>query len=125
MSSSQDNVGRIKAAASSLLKGGTLTNEPCPKCSGVQVRLSDKTMCVNCGNASNTIGTQPKAEPDEAARAVRLSPDLASAASLIGEKIILLASEIRRENDISIQIQKATLLETYLRILEKTKALRT
>jgi hypothetical protein len=48
---------------------------------------------------------------------------LTSAASLIEEKIALIASEIRAENDISIQRQKAELLEKYLAILEKTKSL--
>ena len=48
---------------------------------------------------------------------------LTSAASLIEEKIALLASEIRAENDIPTQRQKAELLERYLGILEKTKNL--
>jgi uncharacterized Zn finger protein (UPF0148 family) len=124
MSDSQDNISRIKAAASSLVKGGTLTSEPCPKCSGVQVRLSDKTTCVNCGNISSKAPTQEKLELKEAARAVTVSTNLASAASLIEEKIMRLVSEIRREDDISIQMQKATLLGTYLNILEKMKGLR-
>jgi hypothetical protein len=42
---------------------------------------------------------------------------------LIEEKIGLLAAEIKSESDISAQKQKADLLESYLRILEKTKSL--
>ena len=125
MASSEDNnVGsRIKTGASLLAKGGTLTSEPCHKCSGVQVRLGDKITCINCGNEANTGGgTQPKAEQDKAVPA-RRSTVLTSAASLIEEKIALLASEIRVENDISMQRQKAELLERYLGILEKTKNL--
>ncbi|MDQ3873315.1 MAG: hypothetical protein M3258_06855, partial [Thermoproteota archaeon] len=91
---------------------------------GVQVRLSDKTTCVNCGNISSKAPTQEKLELKEAARAVTVSTNLASAASLIEEKIMRLVSEIRREDDISIQMQKATLLGTYLNILEKMKGLR-
>jgi uncharacterized Zn finger protein (UPF0148 family) len=122
MSSSEDNVSKIKAAASLLVKGGTLTSEPCHKCSGVQVRFADKITCINCGNVVNTGHAQPKAEPHKAA-VVQGSAHLTSAASLIEEKIALLASEIRLENDVSMQRQKAKLLETYLRILEKTKSL--
>jgi hypothetical protein len=48
---------------------------------------------------------------------------LTSVASLIEEKIALLASEIRVENDISMQRQKVDLLDRYLGILEKTKNL--
>lgn len=120
--SSEDNVSRIKAGASLLIKGGTLTSEACPKCGGVQVRLADKITCINCGNEVNTGRAQPEGEPDKVP-IVRGSAQLTSAASLIEEKIALLASEIRVENDISIQREKAKLVETYLRILEKTKSL--
>jgi uncharacterized Zn finger protein (UPF0148 family) len=123
MASSEDNVSRIKTGASLLASGGTLTSVPCPKCSGVQVRLGEKITCINCGNEVNTaVGSQPNAERDKAAPA-RASSVLTSTASLIEEKIALIASEIRAENDISIQRQKAELLEKYLTILEKTKSL--
>lgn len=125
MASSEDNVSRIKTGASLLASGGTLTSVPCPKCSGVQVRLGEKITCINCGNEINTAaagGNQPNAERDKAAPA-RASSVLTSAASLIEEKIALIASEIRAENDISMQRQKAELLEKYLTILEKTKSL--
>lgn len=110
---------RIRSAASQLVKGATLTSEACPKCGGVQVRFADKTTCVSCGNESSV---EQKAEPERAAP-VQESAGLASAASLIEEKIALLAAEIRSESDVSVQKQKAELLESYLRILEKTKSL--
>jgi uncharacterized Zn finger protein (UPF0148 family) len=135
MTSSEDSsvVSRIKTGASLLASGGTLTSEPCHKCSGVQVRLGDKITCINCGNEVNKAAaaaggggggrdTPIKAERDEALP-LRRTAVLTSAASLIEEKIALLASEIRAENDISTQRQKAELLERYLGILEKTKNL--
>jgi uncharacterized Zn finger protein (UPF0148 family) len=120
--SSEDNISRIKAAASLLVKGGTLTSEACQKCAGVQVRFADKITCINCGNEVITARDQLKAEPDKAP-IVQGSAQLISAASLIEEKIALLASEIRLENDVSIQREKAKLLESYLRILEKMRSL--
>jgi uncharacterized Zn finger protein (UPF0148 family) len=122
MASSEDNVSGIKTGASLLASGGTLTSEPCQKCSGVQVRLGDKITCINCGNEVNTGSTQPKAERDKAVP-VRRSAVLTSVASIIEEKIALLASEIRVENDSSMQRQKVDLLDRYLGILEKTKNL--
>jgi uncharacterized Zn finger protein (UPF0148 family) len=129
MASSEDNVSGIKTGASLLASGGTLTSEPCQKCSGVQVRLGDKITCINCGNEVKIArgggggrDTPTKAERDEALPSRRAAV-LTSAASLIEEKIALLASEIRAENDISTQRQKAELLERYLGILEKTKNL--
>ncbi len=127
MASSEDNARRIKTGASLLANGGTLTSDPCPKCSGVQVRFGDKITCINCGNEVNTTTTaasiKPKAEQDKVVPPARRSAVLASAVSLIEEKIALLASEIRVENDISMQRQKAELLDRYLGILEKTKNL--
>ncbi len=122
MASSEDNISRIKTGASLLANGGTLTSEPCQKCGGVQVRLREKITCINCGNEVNIARTQPKAELDKADPA-RRSTLLTSAASLIEEKVALIASEVRVENDISMQGQKAELLEKYLGILEKIKNL--
>jgi uncharacterized Zn finger protein (UPF0148 family) len=125
MASSEDNVSsssRIKTGASLLTNGGTLTSEACHKCGGVQVRLGEKLTCINCGNEVNTSRTQQKAELDRAVPTKSSTP-LASAASLIEEKVALIASEIRVENDTSLQRQKAELLEKYLGILEKTKSL--
>jgi uncharacterized Zn finger protein (UPF0148 family) len=127
MASSEDTANRIKTGASLLANGGTLTSDPCPKCSGVQVRFGDKITCINCGNEVNTAAAaatiNPKAEQDKVGPPARRSAVLASAISVIEEKIASLASEIRVENDISMQRQKADLLDRYLGILEKTKNL--
>jgi uncharacterized Zn finger protein (UPF0148 family) len=123
MTSPDENVSRIKTGASLLANGGTLTSEPCPRCKGVQVRLRDKITCINCGNEVNTDVVAPLQPERENATLAQKSAVLTSAASMIEEKIGLLASEIRREDDISIQRQKAELLERYLGILEKAKSL--
>ena len=87
------------------------------------MRLGEKITCINCGNEVNTARTQPKEEREEVAAPVRRSALLASVVTLIEEKVALIASEIRVENDISMQRQKVELLERYLGILEKTKSL--
>lgn len=128
MASSEDTANRIKTGASLLANGGTLTSDPCPKCSGVQVRFGDKITCINCGNEAKTTTTaaasiKPKPEQDKVAPPARRSAVLASAISVIEEKIESLVSEIRVENDISMQRQKAELMDMYLGILEKAKNL--
>ena len=127
MTSSDENVSsRIKTGASLLANGGTLTSEPCPRCSGVQVRKGDKTICINCGNEVNTAGarTPTEREPErENVTQARRSAVLISVASLIEEKIAILASEVRAEDDFTVQRQKVELLERYLGILEKTRSL--
>lgn len=126
MTSPDENVSRIKTGASLLAKGGTLTSEPCPRCKGVQVRLRDKITCINCGNEEVSTDVVAHLQPErerENTTPAQGSTALTSAASMIEEKIALLASEIRREDDISIQRQKAELLERYLGILQKAKSL--
>lgn len=44
---------KLKEAASLLTKGGTLIDEPCDLCNGVQVRFRNKVTCINCGNEKN------------------------------------------------------------------------
>ena len=129
MTSSDKNVSsRIKKGASLLANGGTLTSEPCPRCKGVQVRLGDKITCINCGNEVNTTTDVARLQAErereqEKATPAPTSAGLTSAASMIEEKIALLSSEIRVEDDVSMQRQKAELLERYLGILEKTRSL--
>jgi UPF0148 protein len=118
---SEDDNTRMRTAASLLTKGGTLTNEPCPKCRGVQVRFGNKTTCINCGNEVKA-GASPNALEEKFAHA-QASTGLASTASIIEEKIATIAAELKAERDISVQKQKAELIEGYLRILEKAKSL--
>jgi uncharacterized Zn finger protein (UPF0148 family) len=122
MSYPEDNASKIKAGASLLLKGGTLISEACQKCSGAQVRFANQTTCINCGNVQDEISTASSVEPEKS-QSNSVRENLTSAAFLIEEKIGMLANEIKNESDISMQRQKADLLETYLRILEKTKSL--
>jgi len=123
MGSSKDDVSKIKAGASLLAKGGTLSSEPCRKCNGVQVRFKDKTTCINCGNEVNLIAAQSPGEPGEAITTTRKPAALVSAAAIIEEKIANLASELRGEDDIFVQREKAEMLERYIGILEKIERL--
>ncbi|MFL6477474.1 MAG: Sjogren's syndrome/scleroderma autoantigen 1 family protein [Nitrososphaera sp.] len=125
MASSEDDTFRIKAGASLLSKGGTLTSEPCSKCKGVQVRIGEKTTCINCGNEVNTVSpTEPQVERENTTTTTARKPAvLASVTNMIEEKIVILASEIRNDDEIFVQKEKAELLERYLVILEKVKSL--
>ncbi|MFL6513012.1 MAG: Sjogren's syndrome/scleroderma autoantigen 1 family protein [Nitrososphaera sp.] len=125
MASSEDDTFRIKAGASLLSKGGTLTSEPCSKCKGVQVRIGEKTTCINCGNEVNTVSpTEPQVERENTTTTTARKPAvLASVTNMIEEKIVILASEIRKDDEIFVQKEKAELLERYLVILEKVKNL--
>jgi uncharacterized Zn finger protein (UPF0148 family) len=123
-----------------LTRGGTLTNEACTKCGGVQIKFGGKKICINCGREikiDNTGIVTTNAELDNASShamskssnneqeqsIVRGSLNLPSAASFIEQKIALVAREIRTEDDIQMQKKKAKLLKCYLEIFEKMKNL--
>jgi uncharacterized Zn finger protein (UPF0148 family) len=121
-----DSSTRIGSAASLLVKGGTLSDKPCPKCQGVLILFGDKSTCVNCGSEETMANVQHNIQN---AREVSKEPirqtssNLAIAAMNIEEKIAIVALDIRNEADFLIQKQKAELLERYLSILQSIKNL--
>jgi uncharacterized Zn finger protein (UPF0148 family) len=56
---------KLKEAASLLTKGGTLTDEPCGLCNGVQVRFRNKVTCINCGNEKNQFEKSDAGQREE------------------------------------------------------------
>lgn len=114
--------GNIKNAASLLLKGGTLTGEACEKCGGVMIRFGEKTTCVGCGFEKTNPSDQQTVAPEPPKSSSQLS-DLRSTTQIVERKIVDLAADIGEESDLALQRQKADLMESYLRILEKLKNL--
>jgi uncharacterized Zn finger protein (UPF0148 family) len=119
---------KIKNAASLLLKGGTLTNEPCPKCGGVLIRFKDRASCINCGQeindsvrAAQTNQQDSKKKNGKEQMASDTPKELQSLVAVVEDKIARLAEQISAEDDIAIQKQKAELIEIYLRILERAR----
>ena len=116
----KQNSDNLKDAASLLLRGATLLNDPCPSCAGVQVRFENKNICINGCNPQDVVTQAPKLN---ATNDVNMNTNRGLAKSIIQEKIMLLIKQLRDENDISLQKIKADLIELYLRILEKAEVL--
>jgi UPF0148 protein len=114
--------GKLKDAASLLLKGATLLNDPCPSCTGVQVRFQNKNICINCCSLQDTAIQTTRGESNFNNQA-KMITDKDLAKSVIQEKIMVLVEQLRDENDIQSQKIKAELIELYLRILEKAGTL--
>ena len=121
--SNKQKSGKLKDAASLLLKGGTLINDPCPSCTGVQVRFQNENICINGCNPQDLVGKATRTESAVNNEEVNRNTNRGLAKSIIQEKIIVLIQQLRDENDISAQMIKADLIESYLRILEKTATL--
>ena len=119
----KQNSGKLKDAASLLLRGGTLINDPCPSCKGVQVRFQNENICINGCDPQDLVGKATRTESAVNDQEVNRNTNRRLAQSIIQEKIILLIQQLRDENDISAQMIKADLIESYLRILEKTAIL--
>jgi uncharacterized Zn finger protein (UPF0148 family) len=130
-SDSKDRVDKsadIKNAAALLLKGGSLISEPCSKCGGVQVKFKENISCVNCGNRQNipemnhhtTSGEEYIPLDKDGTSQLHLEP----VEFIIREKILILSREIKDEKDLTIQKQKADLIDVYVRIIERIRVLR-
>ncbi|MDQ3839258.1 MAG: hypothetical protein M3297_08320 [Thermoproteota archaeon] len=59
---------KLKEAASLLTKGGTLINEPCELCNGVQVRFRNNVTCINCGNEKSQLEKSNPSQREEQQR---------------------------------------------------------
>jgi uncharacterized Zn finger protein (UPF0148 family) len=119
----KQNSDKLKDAASLLLKGGTLINDPCPSCTGVQVRFQNENICINGCNPQDIVGQSTLTESPDNKGNLNRNTNRSLAKSIIQEKIMLLIQQLRDENDISAQKLRADLIEIYLRILEKSAAL--
>ena len=56
-SSPEEEGNNIKNAADLLLKGGTLLSSSCDNCGGVQIRIKENIVCVNCGRKAKEINS--------------------------------------------------------------------
>jgi uncharacterized Zn finger protein (UPF0148 family) len=80
----------LKEAASLLTRGGTLINDPCDLCNGVQVKYRDKIICINCGNQKSVYNksnlTQQRIEENQRVNIQKDSQTVADIASSLPAK---------------------------------------
>lgn len=108
------NSDHLKDAATLLIKGGTLINDPCPSCSGLQVRFQDENICVNECQRHRSAHNMEQAsiENDLSIDAIKKMMD-----AIFKEKLVNILQTLKQENDFSEQKILAELIEIYLRIL--------
>ncbi|MEM2759560.1 MAG: Sjogren's syndrome/scleroderma autoantigen 1 family protein [Nitrososphaerales archaeon] len=102
----------ISAAVELLRKGGTLVSESCDACGGVQVKVSGKTVCVNCGREVIVMETKK----DEKVVTTEIVLDLRN---VILMKISELLPVLGSENDLGKQEDIVKLIKDYVELLEK------
>jgi uncharacterized Zn finger protein (UPF0148 family) len=122
-----ERLADIKNAAALLLKGGSLISEPCVQCGGVQVRFKETVTCVNCGIREKISKTEIVENRQDKVISITkpelMRTGLEPVAIIIQDKILDLAKEIKGENHLDAQEQKADVIERYLEILKKLRTL--
>jgi len=118
----------IHDAATLLLRGGCLIGESCPDCSGVQIKFKDDTICVNCGksrsvNNESRTKSGPSGIQQVENESSRPMTDLSKIENMVINRIGHLMTDLNSQNDLLNETRVADLIETYLRIYKKIRAL--
>lgn len=118
----------IHDAATLLLRGGCLIGESCPDCSGVQIKFKDDTICVNCGksrsvNNESRTKSGPSGIQQVENESSRPMTDLSKIENMVINRIGHLMTDLNSQNDLLNETHVADLIETYLRIYKKIRAL--
>jgi uncharacterized Zn finger protein (UPF0148 family) len=120
----------LRSAADTLTKGGILIREPCDVCNGVQVKFKDQLKCVNCGKITDEHQPTIMSKLDKTDESDEITADASSdrhfnlklqniAVTSIERRILELASDIKNNNSIFDELEKARLIDTYLSILDR------
>ena len=119
---------QIHDAATLLLRGGCLIGESCPDCSGVQIKFKDDTICVNCGksrsvNNESRTKSGPSGIQQVENESSRPMTDLSKIEKMVINRIGHLMTDLNSQNDLLNETRVADLIEKYLRIYKKIRAL--
>ena len=107
---------KLKDAAESLLKGGTLLSEPCAKCSGIQVKKNNETKCIICGNKTSNETQEPE---KDLSRLDQLNYK-DSINVKIGNRLAELIGKIGTNTNLIEEEQILRVIGYYIKILEKS-----
>lgn len=112
----------LKQAADFLLKGGTLLSEPCEKCNGIQIKKNNQVTCIICGNTTSLKEAKSTEDIDKTSDR-RTLPDF-SISEKIGERLVELLMNIGSDKNLDEEEQRLRVIDIYIKILEKIKALK-
>ena len=115
---SKPNSDHLKDAATLLLKGGTLINDPCPSCSGLQVKFQDENICVGECRLEEPTYEPVQKSVDRKVATVTLKNMIDE---IVKEKLVSIIQQLKQENNLSEQKIKAELIEIYLGIIDKLR----
>jgi UPF0148 protein len=116
MSSSEQNRQRIVTSADLLRRGATLLREPCPRCSGVQIKYQNKTYCLNEDDISSVLNPEQKV-------ATQPEPKVESGPlhKVLEDKLAVVTKQLESSQDPDEQSKLLELISKYVDTLDKLK----
>lgn len=116
----------MMSGADLLRRGGTLLQEPCPKCGGVQIRFEGKTYCMNEDDLEAALSPKPAAiQPEPVAKKEQKLPKSDSGSNtlrvLLQNKLDVVSKQLDSTTDLQEQAKLLDLISKYIETLEKLK----
>jgi len=109
---------KLKNAAESLLRGGTLLSEPCNKCSGIQVRKDNEIKCIICGNT-----TLPENNATKEVERIVESDNIDQLREKLRKRLNDLINSIGSDKNLIEEELRLRVIDNYIKILEKIELL--
>ena len=118
----KDSEKKLSNAASLLLKGATILQDPCLNCNGVQIKYKNQNICVQCDQVTTPsdkpISKKP-ASKEEVKKSTKSSTDSSTYKTILNNKINEILKLIDNESDIDKQLKLLSLIHQYVELIEK------
>ena len=118
----KDSEKKLSNAASLLLKGAAILQDPCLNCNGVQIKYKNQNICVQCDQVTTPsdkpISKQPTSK-EEVKKSTKSSTDSSTYKTILNNKINEILKLIDNESDIDKQLKLLSLIHQYVELIEK------
>ena len=119
----KDSEKKLSNAASLLLKGAAILQDPCLNCNGVQIKYKNQNICVQCDQVT-TLSGKPVSKKPASKKEVKKSTkksltDSSTYKTILNNKINEILQLIDNESDIDKQLKLLSLIQQYVELIEK------
>ena len=119
----KDSEKKLSNAASLLLKGAAILQDPCLNCNGVQIKYKNQNICVQCDQVTTPSDKQVSKKPaskKEVKKSTKKSlTDSSTYKTILNNKINEILQLIDNESDIDKQLKLLSLIQQYVELIEK------
>ena len=119
----KDSENKLSNAASLLLKGAAILQDPCLNCNGVQIKYKNQNICVQCDQVTTPSGKQVSKKPTskkEVKKSTKKSlTDSSTYTTILHNKINEILQLLDNESDLDKQLKLLSLIQQYVELIEK------